>query len=252
MTGDSLPTTTNELARLARELGRADRDWAILAEGNCSSLSTDGVVCVKASGVEMSRATTEDFVEVPLTDLLDLIDQPNAGDEQVAALFNEVAARSHGRLPSVESLLHAVCLAQPGISVAAHTHPVSVNAILCSSDAGLLTAGSLFPDQIVVLGPRPMLVPYIDPGLRLAQHVRTMLTERAGDTPRAIYLQNHGMFALGTSSSEVIQITEMASKVAQVLIGASTVGRPTYMSATDVARIDTRPDELLRRAALAN
>lgn len=46
-----MPTAVR-LAELARELGRVDRDWAILAEGNCSMLSADGRVTVKASGVE--------------------------------------------------------------------------------------------------------------------------------------------------------------------------------------------------------
>ena len=244
-------TPSTELATLARELGDRNRDWAILAEGNCSLLTTEGIVCVKASGVEMSHATKEDFVDVALSDLLSIIDDPRSGDDDVSALFDEVAARSNGRRPSVESLLHAVCLAQPSVTVAAHTHPVPVNAILCSSEPTLLSAGSLFPDQIVVLGTNPMLVPYVDPGLRLAQHVRSLLNERNDDTPRAIYLQNHGMFALGTSIQEVVQITQMAVKVAQILIGASTIGRPAYMPAAEVARIDTRPDELLRRAALA-
>jgi rhamnose utilization protein RhaD (predicted bifunctional aldolase and dehydrogenase) len=239
------------LTILARELGRGDREWAILAEGNCSSLSADGVVSVKASGVEMARAEDIDFVDVPLADLLALIDNPRAGDDEVRTLFDAVAERFAGRRPSVEALLHAVCLDQPGVTVVGHTHPIPVNAIVCSSRPTLLTDGALFPDQIVTLGTRPLLVPYIDPGLRLAQEVRRILRERADDVPRAIYLQNHGMFALGGSNAEVLQITEMAVKVARVLIGATSVGEPVYMAAAEVARIDTRPDELLRRAALA-
>jgi rhamnose utilization protein RhaD (predicted bifunctional aldolase and dehydrogenase) len=176
------------LLTLARELGRPDREWAILAEGNCSSITSDGVVRVKASGAEMGQAGCDDFVNVALADLLSLIDDPRAGDAEVAALFDGVAARSGGRRPSVESLLHAVCLDQPGVTVVGHTHPIPVNSILCSSRPTLLTDGALFPDQIVVLGTNPLLVPYIDPGLRLAQVVRRLLRERASDVPRAIYL----------------------------------------------------------------
>lgn len=237
------------LAALARELGREDREWAILAEGNCSSLGEDGTVLVKASGAWMSTATPEDFAAVSLEALLALIDDEDAGDAEVARLFDEVAALG-SRRPSVEALLHAVCLDLPGVTEVGHTHPIPVNALLCSPHASLLVDGALFPDQIVVLGTDPLLVPYVDPGLRLAQEVRRMLRE-TGRAPRAIYLQNHGMFALGANAAEVVQITAMAVKVAQVLLGSLAAGGPAFMDPAEVARIDTRPDELLRRAALA-
>lgn len=240
------------LAALAGELGRSDREWAILAEGNCSLLTESGDVHVKASGAEMGTATSADFVELPLSELLSLIDDDVAGDDDVRRVFDAVAERSVGRRPSVESLLHAVCLEQPGVTVVGHTHPVPVNAILCSSQPTLLTDGALFPDQIVVLGTSPLLVPYVDPGLRLAQEVRRMLRERTDGVPRVIYLQNHGMFALGSSETEVLQITQMAVKVASVLIGAASVGTPVFLDPAEAARIHTRPDELLRRDALAN
>lgn len=241
-----------QLADLARELGRSDRDWAILAEGNCSASTANQVVLVKASGVEMHRAVPADFVEVSRPDLLELIDDAAACDDDVAALFDAVAKLHHGRRPSVEALLHAVCLDMPGITVVGHTHPVPVNAILCSSQPTLLSDGALFPDQIVVLGATPLFVPYFDPGLRLAQHVRQLLRERRDDPPRAIYLQNHGMFALGNSPTQVLQITEMAVKVARVALGAHSLGHAAYMSDKDVDRIDTRPDELHRRTVLAD
>lgn len=246
----TVDASTEQLAELARQLGRADRDWAILAEGNVSSLSDGRTVKVKASGAWMSSATADDITEVGLSDLLALIDDPTAGDADVARVFDAAAARSGGRRPSVESLLHAVCLDRPGVTVVGHTHPVSVNALLCSEHAGLLTSGALFPDQIVVLGTNPLLIPYIDPGLRLAQEVRRRLHD-VDATPRVIYLQNHGMFALGASAAEVEQITAMADKVARVILGALAAGGPVFMDDAEVARIDTRPDELLRRAALA-
>ncbi|MEO7350092.1 MAG: class II aldolase/adducin family protein [Terrimesophilobacter sp.] len=246
----TVPAPAERLSLLARELGRMDREWAILAEGNCSLLTENLEVHVKASGAEMANATQADFVSVPHAELLALIDDPTAGDDEVREVFDAVQARSAGRRPSVEALLHAVCLDLPGVAVVGHTHPIPVNAILCSSTPDLLTRGALFPDQIVVLGTSPLLVPYVDPGLRLAQEVRRMLRDRETGVPRVIYLQNHGMFALGRHEAEVLQITEMAVKVARVLIGAASIGGPSFMEHAEVARIDTRPDELIRRAVL--
>ena len=81
-----------------------------------------------------------------------------------------------------------------------HTHPVPVLSLLCSRHAESLATEMLFPDQIVVLGRRPLFVPYVDPGLALARRVRDDLARhvtRHGEPPKAIYLGNHGLFALG-------------------------------------------------------
>ncbi|WP_368496571.1 class II aldolase/adducin family protein [Herbiconiux sp. A18JL235] len=264
------------LTELSRELGRPDRAWAVLAEGNTSvALGGDsGSMLVKASGASMAIAVPDDFVEVRIAEVLALVDASAADadadaaddaaaadaaaadaadDEAVRELFS--AASDGGRRPSVEALLHAVCLDLPGVEAVGHTHPIPVNGLLCSPQAPLLVAGSLFPDQIVVLGTDPLLVPYIDPGLKLAREVRRMLRERVastGSVPKVVYLANHGMFALGASTAEVLQITEMAVKVATVLLHTLSAGGPVFLDDAQVARIDTRPDELLRRAALAS
>jgi rhamnose utilization protein RhaD (predicted bifunctional aldolase and dehydrogenase) len=250
--------TRGRLATFSRELGRPDRAWALLAEGNTSLLlpGTDTpTMLVKASGKSMATATADDAVRLELPSVLELVDADEGGDAEVAALFDAASLAGNGRRPSVEAILHAVCLDLPGVAAVGHTHPVPVNALLCSVSAEVLTRGSLFPDQIVVLGPDPLLVPYVDPGLGLARVVRRLLHERleaTGRVPKVVYLRNHGMFALGSDSAEVLRITEMAVKVAQVLLGALAAGGPVYLDDAAVARIDTRPDELLRRAALAS
>ena len=134
-----------------------------------------------------------------------------------------------------------------------HTHPAGVNALLCSTVADLVTAGSLFPDQIVVLGRHRILIDYADPGLVLARGVRERLRLHGAKhcaVPKAIYLRNHGLFALGSSPDEVKRITVMAEKCAQVLLGASAVGEVVFLSDSDAERIDIRPDELYRRTLL--
>ncbi|MFC4222907.1 class II aldolase/adducin family protein [Lysinibacter cavernae] len=244
---------------LSHALAKPNRDAVILAEGN-TSVRIAGGMLVKASGIEMAAAGNDDFVELSLAPILQLIaqfDPSDAGaatatDVSVTEAFK--AARRWGlKRPSVEALLHAVCLELDGIEAVGHTHPVAVNSLLCSANASLLVAGSLFPDQIVVLGTNPLLIPYVDPGLPLAAVVRAELAEhveRTGRAPKVIYLQNHGMFALGASPEEVLQITDMAIKVARVILGSLAAGGPTFLSAEQAARIDSRPDEHYRRVAL--
>ncbi|WP_417504569.1 class II aldolase/adducin family protein [Microbacterium sp.] len=237
------------LAALARNIAGPQREWVILAEGNVSARVDAVTMRVKASGVQMGTADADDMVAVSIVELLRLIDDPRAGDADVARFFDRVQAAA-GRRPSVEALLHAVCLDRAGIEIVGHAHPTAILALLCSSDAGLLARGSLFPDQIVVLGSEPMFVPYVDPGLELARTVRRLLSARR-DTPRIMYLQNHGVFALGATADEVVQIIEMAVKCASVVLGALSAGGPRFLEPTDVARIDERPDEIFRREALA-
>jgi rhamnose utilization protein RhaD (predicted bifunctional aldolase and dehydrogenase) len=198
----------------------------------------------------------QDLVELRLAPLVALLDQEHAGDDEVSRTFTAATIRRDGasRRPSVEALLHAVCLTETPARVVAHTHPVAVNGLLCSASADLLSAGALFPDQIVVLGRHVLVVPYVDPGLPLARQVRGMLRDfrtRHGTAPRALFLRNHGIFALGAGSDEALQITEMAVKVALVLQAAVTAGGVVFLTEEQADRIDSRPDEHHRRRALA-
>ena len=243
----------DRLVALSRALGDPARALAILGEGNTAIRTARGRMLVKASGASLSSATAEDFVEVDPRELLDLLDDPEADDATVAGTFADVERRT-GRRPSVEAMLHAVCLELGGAAAAGHTHPVPLLSILCSPHAEALATEMLFPDQVVVLGRWPLYVPYVDPGLALAGRVRDDLrahVARHGEPPKAIYLGNHGLFALGQSPHEVIQITEMAVKAGLVLAGALAAGGVRALPAAAADRIHGRPDEHYRRAALA-
>ena len=52
-----------------------------------------------------------------------------------------------GARPSVEALLHVVCVLDGGATVVAHTHPTAVNALTCTAAWTSHLAGRLFPDD---------------------------------------------------------------------------------------------------------
>ena len=243
-----MSTELERIVDLSRRLGDPARDLAILAEGNTSLRTGPDRMLVKASGASLATVGPFDFVDVAISGLLELVEDPTAGDGEVAEAFAAIEA-SCGRRPSVEAMLHAVCLSAGGAEVVGHTHPVPVLALLSSVHAESLATQLLFPDQVVVLGARPLYLPYVDPGLALARRVRAALAAH-GDT-RVIYLANHGLFALGASPEHVIQITDMAVKAARVLAGALAAGGAVPLAPADVTRIDSRPDEHYRRLALA-
>lgn len=253
-----MPTDlADALLRLAHAVGEPQRELAILAEGNVSARLDDKRMLVKATGSSLAAAGPADLVECRFAPILELLDDPaafegGAGDERVAAALMASRVDPAAKRPSVEALLHAVVLTS-GAAAACHTHPVAANALLCSDRAELLTAGALFPDQIVVLGTRSLLVPYVDPGLTLGRRMRDELrafADRHGALPKVVWLQNHGIFAIGASPAECLRITEMADKFARILQGALSAGEPRFLPDTVLDRIDGRDDEHLRRALL--
>ncbi len=249
-----MPRNTTELLDLARALGEPSLNLVVLAEGNVSERTGESTFAVKASGRSMANATEGDIVQLRMDPLLTLLDDASADDAAVAAALAHARIDQDAAMPSVETILHLVCQQLDGVHFVAHTHPVEVTALLCSARPTVLVDGALFPDQVVVLGHHQLLVPYADPGLPLARLARQFIQGHVmthGSTPKVIYLQNHGMFALGQSAHEAFNITVMARKVAQIVLGTLAAGGPAYLSDLAAERIDSREDEVARRAELA-
>jgi rhamnose utilization protein RhaD (predicted bifunctional aldolase and dehydrogenase) len=243
-----------QLVALSNTLGRPELDYVILGEGNTSARADDATFWVKASGAEMRTITAAGFVRVAFDRVLALLERPGLSDQEVkaglAAAKADPQAAGH---PSVEALLHALCLQLPGVNFVGHTHATAVNMLTCSRGFFDAYAGRLFPDEIVLCGPAPVLVPYTDPGVPLAAEVWARIQrhiEVHGEQPKVILIQNHGLIVLGGTGQQVLDITAMAVKTARVLLGTFAAGGPNFMSDRDVARIHTRPDELYRRQQL--
>ena len=243
-----------QLVTLSNHLGDPALDCAILGEGNTSARADAESFWIKASGYELRTITASGFVRVAFDRVLALLERTDVSDQDVkdglAAAQVDPGVSIH---PSVETLLHALCLGLDGVNFVGHTHPTAVNALTCSVAFESAFSGRLFPDEIVVCGPAPMLVPYIDPGVPLAREVQQLLEsylDRYGEPPRVVLMQSHGLIALGRSASQVENITAMMGKTARVLLGTLAAGGPRFMSQHEVDRIHTRPDELYRRRQL--
>ncbi|MCL6437614.1 MAG: class II aldolase/adducin family protein [Rubrobacteraceae bacterium] len=246
-------TPLAELIKMSRSLGRSERDLVVLGEGNTSVRLDSETFLVKASGTSLEHACTQDFVRMDLRRTLALLELDDPDDEELTAALLAACSDPEGLRPSIEAVMHALCLTEGGATFVGHTHPSAVNAILCSDRAPAICSGAIFPDQVVVLGRHPLLVPYADVGLPLARALRDRLREHVrhvGAPPRTIYLQNHGLVALGESADVVEQVTTMAVKHARILAGALAVGEVFYLSEKQADRLDTRLDEEYRRRVL--
>ncbi|MCU0875408.1 MAG: class II aldolase/adducin family protein [Pirellulaceae bacterium] len=238
-----------QLIGMSQSLGEPANDYVILGEGNTSVRADDDSFWVKASGTELVRASRDSFVRVRFAPILEALDGAQLTDAEVKQLLKTVTVEG-ARAPSIETFLHALCLQLEGIQFVGHTHPVAAVSLLCSQHSRELFSGSLFPDQIVLLGPAFVYVPYTDPGLPLALAVRDgvrQFVETQRRVPKVLMMENHGVFALGGTAQEVLNITQMLVKTCRILTGTLAAGGPRFLSPGHVARIDQRPDELARR-----
>jgi rhamnose utilization protein RhaD (predicted bifunctional aldolase and dehydrogenase) len=243
----------HQLVTMSNNLGRPELDYVILGEGNTSARADDSSFYVKSSGTELRTITASGFVRVGFAPALSLLESQGFSDAEVKAGLQAAKVEPAPGHPSVETMLHALCLSLPGVNFIGHTHPTPVNSLTCSVSFEQAFAGRLFPDEIVVCGVAPLLVPYVDPGVPLARKVGELLDQYRdmfGEPPKVILMQNHGFIALGRTPRQVEDVTAMFVKTCRVLLGAYAAGGPRFLTDRDVARIHTRPDEIYRRQAL--
>ncbi len=242
------------LIEMSHELGRPERDLVILGEGNTSAMCDDGTFWVKGSGTQLRTIEAAGFVRLRAEPVCALADRDNLNDSDLKAALDAAKVDPSVALhPSVETILHALALCEVGARFVGHTHPIAVNAVMCSVAAEEAIAGRLFPDEIVICGPAPIYIPYTDPGLPLARAVRDAFrryNDEWGQPAKVVLIQNHGLIALGASATEVGSITSMYVKTCRILAGSYTFGGPHFMTDENVRRIHSRPDELYRRKRL--
>ena len=242
-----------DLLSLSHELGREERGLAMLGEGNTSTRLNEDTFLVKASGTCLGTLKEEDVVECRLSALLPLLEQASLADQQVDDALLASRVNPKAKKPSVEAVFHAYLLSLPGIKFIGHTHATTVNQILCSPRARDFAIHRMFPDEIVCCSVASVFVPYTDPGLKLAQTIRSeteAFVKKHQRQPRVILMQNHGIITLGGTWQSVLAALLMAEKTAQIFVGAAPLGGPVFFSEENIARIAGRPDEAYRQRAL--
>lgn len=150
--------------------------------------------------------------------------------------------------------MHAFLLSLPGVIFVGHTHPTPLLSLLSTTKSKELATQRLFPDEIVCCGPETVFVPYTDPGLPLAKAIMSGVEDyiaRREETPKTIWLENHGLIALGQTANEVLSATLMSVKAARVWLNGFASGLELKpLTAEQINRIHTRPDEHYRQELL--
>ena len=245
-----------ELVKLSNNLGRIVYHLAIIGEGNTSAKvetkDVAGSFFIKASGTQLATVTGNDFIEVYFEPIMQLINMENPNAEEINYIFEKAKVdKKHRANPSVETLLHAICLNLEGINFVGHTHPTAVNRLTCSKSFPENLKGRIYPDEIILLGKESVFIPYTDPGVKLAQKAKKeieIFLDKHGERPKSIYIQNHGFIALGSTPTEVENITFMADKAAEIRFGALLAGGINTFSEDIVNYISERTDEKYRQS----
>ena len=241
------------LLQLSHEIGREDRQLAILGEGNASVKLNNEQFAVKASGCSLATLTEANVTVCDTAAILSILDRRQLTEEELEGQLLDARVGGAGKKPSIESMFHAWLLTLRDVNYVGHCHPLSANQVLCSPRARDFAERRLFPDEVVYCGPHSVFVPYADPGLPLAREIaeRTRAyIEKEGMVPRLILLQNHGVIALGSTPQAVLACILMATKAASIFVGAAALGGPNFMTPLHVERIASRPDEAYRQKQL--
>ena len=242
----------SRLIELSREFGQAR--WTILGEGNTSGRIDEKIFAVKSSGSSLGTLIEIELTECYFDTLLPVLDRNNVSEQEIEEILLASRVRPTVLKPSVETFFHAYLLTIPGINFVGHTHPVSVNQVLCSGLGSTFAEERRFPDEVVCCGPVSLLIPYEDPGLALAVRIRRDLQNFArvhGKNPKVILLGNHGVITIGPTADAVRVAMAMTVKAAEIFVGAQVLGGNIPMQQTEVHRIENRLDEEYRRKMLS-
>ena len=94
----------------------------ILGEGNTSAKVDDDLFYVKASGTQLATIDSTGFVKVRFDCVLPLLNNYDLSDEAIIEHLKAAKVDSiQTRLPSVETVLHALALQLEGVNFVGHT-----------------------------------------------------------------------------------------------------------------------------------
>ena len=101
---DEVARKLDSLIKLSHDLGREDRGWAILGEGNTSIRLDSETFLVKASGCNLGTLGKDDVVACRMLPLVSFLDRKSASDQEVDAALLASRVDGTAKKPSVETL----------------------------------------------------------------------------------------------------------------------------------------------------
>jgi len=190
-------TQLDSLVEISQYYGK-DPDYVIAGGGN-TSYKTEDRLFIKASGISLANIDKAGFVEMSRKRLGEMEDRVYPEDavtreEEVKQDLKKAIISPEHLRPSVETSLHNLI----AYDFVVHTHPTEVNALMC--------ANHVTGEVEKRFGTRALYVEYTDPGYILFKKLQSRVKdyeEKYRESPRIIFLQNHGVFVGGNTEQEV-------------------------------------------------
>ena len=199
----------SDIIELSRFYGQ-NTDF-VLAGGGNTSVKSDGILYVKASGHRLADIDATGFVALDLKKLTAITEKRYPSDDasaEAAVLADMMAARINNETdrPSVEALLHALFPQK----FVVHLHPAMLNGMTCGKDG----EGAVF----CYLGFEAVWLDAVKPGYTLAMAAKKALDHAADDLghfPSLLFLQNHGVFFAADTKEKMIALIDATFEAIQ-------------------------------------
>ncbi len=220
----------NALFTLAKNTG-VRFDLIQAGGGNISLKADDGILYVKASGINLSEMKSiENCAQINLNQLkltIETIDLTKIHNKKQFELFGKKALDEANITnvikPSIETFFHVY-----GYKFTVHTHPVWVNAIMITKDA---------KNTIKNLFPQALYIDYYTPGVELAVAISNEIKiyqSKYGGYPHIIFLKNHGVIVSGNN---LLDVTAYYDKLMVTLTNYLGLDFQKYTNVTKIMNI---------------
>jgi len=193
---------TSEFRSLSARLGQDP--MRVQGPGGNTSIKSENVMWIKASGTELANAETQDIFVAVHRDAAKA-EAEGAGDGSCKATVCDPAITLR---PSIETTFHAAL----DWSVVAHTHSIATLVHAISPEGRAIAAAKLRGLPVV-------FVPYAKPGLLLTHEIMSRATKNTS----VFVLQNHGLICCGdTVAQTATLIEEVEHRLAMPTLDAAT------------------------------
>lgn len=203
--------------------------FLVLHGGGNTSVKNDEFIWAKASGFDLGSLVIEGLVQLRRADLDALLVQDELSDIAMMDGYAAATVLPDQPAPTIEAMFHH---ALPFTSVL-HSH---ADAIVALTDTvhGLDLVAEVFGEDVV-------LVPYVMPGFELAK-VAPELWRQSGGRARAMVLQHHGLFTMGDTVAEALELHLQLVQWAEAHIAAQGVElRAPFDPAVEVLHAEASP-----------
>ena len=189
-----LPVDYNAFLQLSARIG-ADVMLTQGAGGN-TSIKSDGITWVKASGTWLSDALNCEIMVPVHTAAFVAALRANSRSVEIPAAFVVKEANTASLRPSIETAFH--CLLPQRVVVHFHGINTLVHLVCADRNSRVAAAMALLPDL------RWQMIDYLRPGAPLAAEIDRVLRH---DT-EVLFLANHGVIVAGPSVVAVSQLVD--------------------------------------------